>query len=854
MTTAKSTTKKKTVQAEAAPPIDFKAMAEATRQKMAAANEKGKVGREKKLDLNGAQRSGGKLASRDIPTDVAAPKFQKGDLVTVLGSTLDGGSSIRGVVTGHQPTPKGIEYLVTLPAEFDGEDGEEGAYLFRDEYLERRPTDPRDYSVPFQVGDRVRYFGPHAAHKGDWTVLEVLRSGSCVVGVDKSQFTLMHGHLRILGRADVGQALRDLDMSREPETQKDRPFPVSELELEATLPSETTGEALEPEQTPHAELPGTPVLLPPEDLQPLETAAPAAARPLLQGADVRNIALRALHPSPLNPRKHFDEGKLAELAESIAHQGLMQNLVIRPNSAQGGGYEVIAGGRRLRALKLLAEQGRIPESYMVPVRVQHLSDLDALMLATAENADRADVSPLEEADAYAHMITLGATPEDIALRFGRTEKHVQQRLVLARDLGDKARKLLEKGEIGIGQAQVIAQTTGPLRKHVVEAAQNGRSASEMRRLIQQASFLVERAKFDVATSGLDIVEDLYGDAPARFADPKAAMAKQLDWVKARAAHLEGKKEQHFVEIREMDSHYLSAPYSEFDRYDPPKELRGTLIMVSTVTGEVQEARCARSKDVAAHSAKQRAKDQKSSSAEATGTEGGAIRKAALIDGHQARASALRTALIGDHKRTVALGIMALLGSNESNLQVNDHTLRLAETPAVKARLMELDARLGGALDVENHWGEPYGFRVNKRQGDCYGGTGAKDYAFLTKLLELTLEELLDLHGLLIAEAYGGWVEYRPEMPPSLFMTRLSADVGANVTFTLTDTHLKAYPRDRLLELAADARIGEGPDGKGADLAALKTSKDVRAAILEHAEALAHRNYVPAVARFPKTET
>jgi len=119
------------------------------------------------------------------------------------------------------------------------------------------------------------------------------------------------------------------------------------------------------------------------------------------------------------------------------------------------------------------------------------------------------------------------------------------------------------------------------------------------------------------------------------------------------------------------------------------------------------------------------------------------------------------------------------------------------------------------------------------------------------LLELSLEELLDLHGILIAESYGGWNEYRPEEPVGPFLQQLAADVGAKVEFELTAEHLKAYPRERLLELARDAKITEGPDGRGASLEGLATNKLIIAEILSHAPALQARGYVPPVARFPQ---
>ncbi|GAA5514923.1 nucleoid occlusion protein [Deinococcus carri] len=588
-----------------------------------------------------------------------------------------------------------------------------------------------------------------------------------------------------------------------------------------------------------AELPGTPTLLP-------EQPAPApTVTPILDGSTSSVFRLEQLVPSPLNPRKQFEQSALEELAESIFHKGLMQNLVGRV-AENGQDVEVVAGGRRLRALKVLAEQGRIPADYPVPVRVQPLTDLEALQLATAENVERRNMTPIEEADAFAQMVALGATPEDIALRFGYNLRTVQQRLVLAEGLGEDGRKLFADGTIGLGQAQVIAQSAGPLRKHVVAEAKRGGSISSLNSLIKRSSFLVEYAKFDVRASKLEVVGDLYGDSPARFADPKAALACQMDWVKARATDLEGKKEQHFVEVQVQNKDYLSASYDEYTSYDAPKELLGTVILVSSVTGEVKETRVARKSEIKSHEAKKQAQERKQAATEASGSEGGAIRKSAWTDGHMARASALRTSLLGDHKRAVALTILSMLEAAPVSLRASLSHAQATPIPAGLDRLRQIDVKVSGALAVTGEAApkKPLGLRFG------YSAEGKEAYAVLQTLLTLSLEELLDIQSVLIAQAVGGWSEYNPLHAPYEFVSRLAADTGATVAFRLTDAHLKAYPRDRLLELAADAGIEQGHGLEG-EMSKLATNKDIRAAILQHADALAERGYVPPIARFPE---
>lgn len=575
--------------------------------------------------------------------------------------------------------------------------------------------------------------------------------------------------------------------------------------------------------------------------EPVADAPAQAVTPILADSSISMFRIEQLVASDLNPRKDFDPVALEELAVSILHKGLMQNLVGRI-AENGQDVEVIAGGRRLRALKLLRESDRVPADSMVPVRVQVLSDLEALQLAVAENMERADIDPLQEADAFAQMVGLGATPQDLALRYGRSVQFVQQRLVLAAGLNEDGRKLYREGKIRLGEAQIIAQTTGPLRKHVVEAAERGERVSDLNRMIQRGSFLVEYAKFDVSASGLEIVQDLYHSQPARFADPKAALALQLDWVEARQKELTGKRGTHFVEVLKQDKSYLSLPYSLYTTYGAEKKFFGTVIMVSTVTGQVEEERAIRASDIRSAQAKQQHQERSEATAKASGTEGKALRKSGWLDGHVARATALRAALVGDHKRTVALTILSLLEAEPVSLRASLSHSQAVPILAGLDRLRQIDVQLSGALSVtgEDAPQKPLGRRFS------YDSEGKEPYAYLQTLLTLSLEELLDIQSVLIAQAVGGWSSYDPAHAPYLFVSRLAADTGATVSFKLTDEHLKAYPRDRLLELAGDAGLVYIANDTGR----LSTNKAIREAILVHADELHARGYVPPIVRFP----
>ena len=111
------------------------------------------------------------------------------------------------------------------------------------------------------------------------------------------------------------------------------------------------------------------------------------------GERVRKLRVDELEPSPLQPRKVFQENELEELVESLRQHGVIQPLVARSN---GGRFELIAGERRWRAAKKLG----LDE---VPVLVREASDRDVLEMALIENLQRADLNPVEEAKAYVRL-------------------------------------------------------------------------------------------------------------------------------------------------------------------------------------------------------------------------------------------------------------------------------------------------------------------------------------------------------------------------------------------------------------------------------------------------------------------
>jgi len=166
---------------------------------------------------------------------------------------------------------------------------------------------------------------------------------------------------------------------------------------------------------------------------------------------LREVALDAISPNPHQPRTHFDEAALQELAASIRQVGLIQPLIVQAVPTQAGQpehYQLITGERRWRAARLAALE-------RVPVVVKDVSPQEMLELALVENIQRSDLNPLEEAAAYQQLADeFGLTQEQIADRVGRSRVSVANTLRLLR-LPDEVRLGLLSGDISEGHARAL---------------------------------------------------------------------------------------------------------------------------------------------------------------------------------------------------------------------------------------------------------------------------------------------------------------------------------------------------------------------------------------------------------------
>ena len=174
--------------------------------------------------------------------------------------------------------------------------------------------------------------------------------------------------------------------------------------------------------------------------------------------NIVSVALMNIQPSSYNPRKHFDEVSLAELAESIRQQGVLQPIGVRP-IADTDRFEIVFGERRYRAA-LMAELTEISAVIL------HVSDETAAEMAVTENLQRKDVTPIEEANAYQKLMESGRYDvQSLAEQFGKNENYIRTRLKFVSLIPEIA-ELLEKDEITISVASEICRYGTDIQKEV----------------------------------------------------------------------------------------------------------------------------------------------------------------------------------------------------------------------------------------------------------------------------------------------------------------------------------------------------------------------------------------------------
>lgn len=180
--------------------------------------------------------------------------------------------------------------------------------------------------------------------------------------------------------------------------------------------------------------------------EPVDAAsAPPGRRPL-------TLPIEQLKANPTQPRRHFNDDAIEELASSIRSRGLLQPILVRP--AGRDAYEIVAGERRWRA----AQRAGVHD---VSVVIRELDDTEAAEIALIENVQRVDLNPMEEAAAFARLADVyGRTQEEIAGAVGKSRSHIANMMRLM-TLPAKCRKALEEGALTMGHARALLGAKKP---------------------------------------------------------------------------------------------------------------------------------------------------------------------------------------------------------------------------------------------------------------------------------------------------------------------------------------------------------------------------------------------------------
>jgi ParB family chromosome partitioning protein len=190
---------------------------------------------------------------------------------------------------------------------------------------------------------------------------------------------------------------------------------------------------------------------------------------------VVSIAIADIHPNPAQPRRHFSEESLQELAASLKRHGLIQPILVRPH---GGGYQIVAGERRWRA----AQRAQL---HQVKAIVRELSDEETLEIALIENIQRQDLNPIEEAEAYRKLCDdFGHSQSELAAIVEKSRSHLANMMRLL-ELPLLVREMVIEGKLSMGHARALLGSDDSARLAAVVVKQ-GLSVRQTEALVRRS--------------------------------------------------------------------------------------------------------------------------------------------------------------------------------------------------------------------------------------------------------------------------------------------------------------------------------------------------------------------------------
>jgi ParB family chromosome partitioning protein len=211
-----------------------------------------------------------------------------------------------------------------------------------------------------------------------------------------------------------------------------------------------------------------------EALRGDSSSANASADRDARSQGVTTLSVIDIRPNPSQPRRHFSDEKLDELAASIARHGIIQPIVVRPFQ---GGYQIVAGERRWRA----AQRAQLHD---LPAIVRNFDDTETVEIALLENIQRQDLNPIEEAEAYKKLTELfGHSAAELADLVHKSRSHVANMMRLL-DLPPTLRDLVTEEKLSMGHARALLGSDNAVQLAML-VIKNGLSVRATEALVQQ---------------------------------------------------------------------------------------------------------------------------------------------------------------------------------------------------------------------------------------------------------------------------------------------------------------------------------------------------------------------------------
>src|SRR4030095_7997511 len=508
---------------------------------------------------------------------------------------------------------------------------------------------------------------------------------------------------------------------------------------------------------------------------------------------IQSLPLSSILPPEGNPRTAIDPAGIESLAPSIQADGLLQNLVVLQLKGRKSRYRLISGERRYRALKLLEERGTLPEDYAVPVDIRSgLSADDGLRLATVENVQRENLTPLEEASAFARLMQEGLPLEDLAARTGLSESTIKRRLALA-SLCDEAKEALGQGELTLAQAEALTLGSHEAQRDIVQRLADGYhyAAEDIRDMLLEQRPSAALARFPLEQYQGTYTTDLFGeDDTTYFDDVEQFFALQRQAVASLAEDYAAKAE--WVEVTE---HYNIPRWHYREAEDGAT---GGVLINLAPSGQVEVLESLDRHAVAASTASATADTPLAPKPKP------AYSEVLCRSMAHHKSMAVQHLLLANPRKAREVAILLLLGASDymPRVSVSRHdclnAFAQADAPPASYQSMEQEAkRLAAALGLADDEKSVGWQRLRCSRGDTT--------TLYEALKALSDEDLDRLHLLLTVLAFGQGDCSRLDTGDTLF-NRVACDLGVDMRACWRPDmdFLSRRTREQLVQIASES--------------------------------------------------